>query len=130
MNRYETCREAIRKHFKFLIDELGYGIKDEEDLGYGYTLELVGNDRRIILTYDYKENLYYFTIIRGIKTPYPNDKDRVNIHPLWDIFFKFEPNLELKTLQPYEQPCAEAAQVNSRLLKKYGYPILRGEEWF
>lgn len=133
MNTEKYNPDAIRSAFKFLIDEFGYTIShDEERLhsgrAYAFIIEYTGNERRIHLTHDYKENFFYFTIIRG-NVPYPNDIDRENIHPFWKIFHLFNPKLDIKNLQPFNQTCAEAALINAQLLKKYASDILRGDKW-
>ena len=131
-NKYNP--PAIREAFKFLVDEFHYKITREEKLyhgqrEYGYVIDYLGNNRRVHLSHDYKENFFYFSVIRGITTRYPNDHDQENIVSFWKLFKSFKPTLELKTLQPEGQTCADAALINAKLLKKYASKILRGEEW-
>jgi hypothetical protein len=129
-----TCNPVIREVFRFLHDEFQYDVIHDEELlwqggAYAFVLEYQGNDRRVHLVYDYKENFLDFTIIRGVATKFPNEKDQVNIRSFWQIFKVFEPQLELSQIQPNGQTCAEAARTNAELLKKYCSGILRGEEW-
>lgn len=126
--------EAIRKAFQFLVDEYGYTVvRDEEfsheDRPYAFMLEYTGNDRRVLLNHDYKENFFYFKIIRGLETPYPNDADFENIIPFLKIFKTFDPLFDPRSIHPDDKTCAEAAELNAQLLKKYGASILRGEDW-
>lgn len=125
---------VIRDTFRFLVDEFGYTIvRDEElfheDRPYAFEIEFAGNGRRVNLTYDYMENFFYFSIIRGINTRFPDDNNRENIVSFWRLFGFFDAALELKALQPHGQTCVEAANMNAKLLRKYAAKILRGEEW-
>lgn len=131
-NKYNPT--VIRRTFQFLVDEFGYIISRDEELfhenrPYGFVIEYVGNERRVNLTHDYKENFFYFTMIRGIATRYPNDWDRENIISFWGLFKSFEPSLELRSIQPENQTCAEAALINAQLLRQYASGILQGDEW-
>jgi hypothetical protein len=125
---------AIREAFKFLVDEFGYSITRDEELfhdqrRYGFIIEYVGNERRVHLSHDYKEEFFDFVIIRGLKTRCPSDHDRENIVSFWRLFKVYELSLDLKALQPENQTCAEAASINAQLLRKYASRILPGEEW-
>jgi hypothetical protein len=131
-NKYNP--DAIRDAFSFLIKDFSYSIVRAEELlhnnrPYAYVIEYIGHERRIHLSHDYKENFFYFTIIRGLNTQHPNDNDHENIIPFWRLFKSHEPSLELTILQPDTQTCAEAASLNAQLLQKYASSILRGEEW-
>ena len=133
MNTDKYNQDAIRNSFRFLVDEFGYSITRNEEMShdtrpYAFVIEYVGNDRRVYLSHDYKERSFYFTVIRGHDTPYPNDGDNKNIRSFWQLFKDFEPQLDLKTLEPDNQTCAEAASINAQLLRKYASGILRVEE--
>lgn len=98
--------EAIRKAFQFLVDEYGYTVvRDEEffheDRPYAFMLEYTGNDRRVLLNHDYKENFFYFKINRGFETPYPNDADFENINPFLKIFKTFDLLFDPRSIHPY-----------------------------
>lgn len=126
--------EAIRLAFQFLVDEFGYTVSRDEELShegqpYAFEIEYVGNERRVSLIHDYRENFFYFKIVRGLNTQYPNDSDLENIIPFIKVFRTFEPSLNLKDVQPNGRTCAEAAQLNAQLLKKYASNILQGKEW-
>lgn len=125
---------AIRDAFRFLVDKFGYSItRDEEmfheDRPYAFVIEYAGNERKIHLSHDYRENFFYFVVMRGLDTQYPIFGDQENTIIFWNIFKLFEPSLEFKTLQPHGQSCAEAAKVNAKYLQKYASAILRGEKW-
>jgi len=130
----DDCPSEIRGAFKFLVEEFGYRIERDEVLfhgsrPYGYVLEYTGNDRRVDLVHDYKEDFFYFKIIRGVDTPYPNESDRENIIGFPKVFLSFDPSFDPSILQPRNKTCAEAAQLNARLLKEYAVEILKGNEW-
>ena len=132
INKYNPA--AIREAFRFLVDDFSYSIVNDEELFHGnrpyaFMIEYTGNERRIRLSHDYKENFFYFVIIRGLNTQYPNDNDSENIISFSRLFKSSEPSLELKALQPDNQTCAEAASLNAQFLRKYASGILRGEEW-
>lgn len=134
MNTSKYNPNAIREAFRFLVDEYGYSITRDNELShdtrpYTFVIEYVGHDRRIHLSHDYRENFFYFVIVRGLNTQFPNESDHENIVSFWQLLSSFEPSLESKTLQPSDQTCAEAALKNAQLLRKYASRILRGEEW-
>ena len=134
MNNDKYNPDAIREAFTFLVSEFRYSIIRDEELlhdnrRYAFVIEYVGNERRVHLTHDYKENFFYFMIIRGTNTRFPNGNDHDNIVSFWRLFSHFEPLLELNTIQPDSQTCAQAATMNAQLLIKYGTKILLGDEW-
>jgi len=131
---HDHCPNEIRQAFKFLIDEFGYRIERDEvsfhgSRPYGYVLEYTGNDRRVSLVHDYREDFFYFKIIRGVNTPYPNDSDLVNIVPFLKVFLTFDPSLDPGVIQPRGKSCGEAALLNAQLLKEYAIDILKGTKW-
>jgi hypothetical protein len=130
----DHCPSEIREAFRFLIDEFGYRIERDEVLfhgrrPYGYVLEYSGNDRRVHLVHDYRDNFFDFTVIRGLDTTYPNDSDLENIVLFLKVFRSFDPSLDPGVIQPRSKTCGEAAQLNARLLKEYAADILRGNKW-
>ena len=134
MNTDKYDPQAIRDAFKFLVDEFGYQVSRDEGLFYdkgpsGFRIEYRGNNRRLDLYHDYKDDTFYFVIIRGLETKYPNDHDTENILFFWRLFKSFEPDLDLNKLQPINQTCKDAALKNAELLKKYAGDILRGKQW-
>jgi hypothetical protein len=129
MNTKISDPEAIRSAFRFLVDEFNYSVTHDKETNNGFVIEYAGNQRRVRLVHDYREIFFYFEIIRGLSTQYPNDQDNENIRTFWDVFQHFEPQLDLKKLRPDVQTCAEAALLNAQLLRKYASGILRGEEW-
>jgi len=134
MGVHDHCPSEIRQAFKFLIDEFGYSIQRDEvsfhdTRPYAYELECSGNDRRVDLVHDYKEEFFYFTLIRGVDTPYPNDSDRVNIVSFLEVFLSFDPSLDPEVIQPHSKTCGEAALLNAQLLKEHAADILKGNKW-
>src|SRR6266508_4197086 len=69
----------LQQTFRFLVDQFGFAIVRQKAAPYGYVVEYARGQRRVILYYDYKEDFFYFTLIRGAETPYPNDQDKENI---------------------------------------------------
>lgn len=123
--------QRIDEAFRYLIDEYGYVLKERSREGYGCyaTYEHAAAGRRVHLGYDYKENFFYFSLVRGVDTPYPNDIDQENVKPFFALFTKREHGLSLAALQPDETQYQEALELNAALLKKHGDGVLKGEEW-
>jgi hypothetical protein len=138
MDKSKYKPAVIRQAFIFLVNEFGYSIVRDEELShenrpYVFVIDYVGNKRKVNLTYDYKENFFYFSIsrinsgfIEKISSFFGVRESNIIF---WKLFRYFEPSLELKAIQPDGQTCEEAALVNAQLLKKYASDILRGEKW-
>ncbi|TAL17991.1 hypothetical protein EPN96_03295 [bacterium] len=122
--------EKVKSAFAFLIAEYGFEIVKEEEYDFDYIIEYRNNEIRISLDYDVKDNFFYFEIIRGVDTKFPNDKDRVNIKSFIDLINKYEPSFNIDLIQPDDSQYQKALEYNSIILKKYGNGILRGIEWF
>jgi hypothetical protein len=124
MDKSKYNPAVIRQAFKFLVNEFGYSITRDEELfhddhPYGFVIDYVGNKCIVHLSYDYKENFFYFEISSV-------NKGSVIF---WELFKHFEPSVQLNAIQPNGQTCEEAALVNAQLLRKYASDILRGEKW-
>lgn len=115
--------------FEFLIDSYGYSVIQKLEESYTYYVRYEKGDRKVALNYDYKDNFFYFDLINGKNTPYPNDHDDKNIKPFFRLFQKYEPKIDLKKLQPDDNQYLEALELNAQLLRKYGEKVLKGEEW-
>jgi hypothetical protein len=134
VNKEKFNPDSIRNAFKFLVDEFGYTVVRDEvathhERPYAFLLGYSGNDRKILLHHDYKENFFYFFVVRGLDTQYPNDEDTENIIPFPKIFLKFDPEINLNILQPQGRSCEEAANTNAQLLKDLANDILQGRAW-
>lgn len=132
MNKYDPS--AIRTAFRFLVDEFGYTVAGDDEFShdgrpYAFVIEYISAQRRVRLDYDCRDNFFYFYLMRGPDTVFPNDADQENIRSFWQLFKSVEPQLELDAIQPDEQTCAQAAEANAELIRKYCSSILRGEEW-
>lgn len=121
--------QSAKRAFSFLWKELGFSVQ-EEDFGAAYRISYGKGDIRIILDYDFKDNFFYFVIIRGKNTQFPNDMDRENIKTFYEFAQKFEPGTNAKKLQPDEDQYLDALNANAHLLKVHGKLILAGREWF
>ena len=120
--------KVIDEKFRFLISEYGYALTERRQENYGYYTVYERSQRKVYLGYDYRENFFYFILIRGKYTVYPNDHDQENIKPFFRLFEKYEADLE-KKIQPDDSQYLEALELNASLLKKYGDKVLKGEEW-
>lgn len=127
-NFYDTSVE-IDSGFKFLITDYSYDLTEKRQERYGYITRYENGDRKVYLYYDYKENFFYFNLIRGKNTVYPNDFNQKNIKPFFRLFEKHEPGIDLNKLQPNDDQYMIALKLNVELLKKYGDGVLKGKEW-
>jgi hypothetical protein len=128
------CPDDIHKAFSFLERDLGYAVVRNEELlhdnrPYAYLLEYLGNDRRVHLLHDYRDNFFDFRVIRGANTVFPNESDTENIITFLQIFRSGDPSVTPDKIQPQAMTCSEAAFENARLLRLHAHSILRGEEW-
>jgi len=121
-------REA-EEAFDYLIEKYGYSMKFKETT-FGYLLIYSNKSSVLNLNYDCRDNFYYFDLIRGKDTEYPNDLDNENIRPLFKLVQKHDPNFDVRKLQPNDDQYLEALKLNAIMLKKYGDKVLKGEEWF
>lgn len=125
---FYDVQQPMEETFRFLITDYGFEEASREQDNMGFTLLYLNEDRQVRLYYDYRDNFFYFYIIKGINTVYPNDTDK-NILSFYNLFQHFEPSIDLKRLEPDEEQYQHALTLNAQLLKKYGDKLLRGEEW-
>jgi len=131
--RTYSVTDYPKKHkdlFNFLVGEYGFEMTNEIKTDFSYISEYTWQDIRIVFNYDTKDNFFYFTLIRGARTKYPNDKDRENIRPLIALFQKFEPNIDVRKLMPDDAQYLAALEQTAALLRKHGANVLKGFEWF
>lgn len=130
--KFTNSPKEIKDFFQFLINDYNFYIKEESITNFGPRYIYINRkgDIKVKLNYDYKDNFYYFEIIKGKDTKYPNDSDNQNIKPLFRLAQKYDASFDIKKLQPDDNQYLEALKMNAEMLKKYGDKILRGEEWF
>lgn len=122
--------KEARERFHFLVKEYGYKLR-EENQGLAYVIEYNKADRRVLLNYDKRDNFFYFILIRGRDTVYPNDLDAENIKPFYELGIEFgSSEFDPASLQPDEYQYLEALENNAQLLRTFGKEILQGEAWF
>lgn len=126
---YEKYKKDIENCFNLLVKKYNYKIISKTDKPYGYTIIYMKDDRKVYLSYDFKENFFYFNLIKGVNTVYPNDNDSENIKSFYELFKKNENKIDFKSLQPSDNDYLTALNKNALLLDKYGYSILKGEKW-
>jgi hypothetical protein len=117
------------EYFNFLITEYGYNLTENKKVTFGFIATYQKGDVRIHLDYETRDDFFYFTLIRGRDTKYPNDFDNENIKPFFRLFEKYEPKSVIDKLQPDDKQYLESLKLNADLLKKYGDKVLKGEEW-
>jgi hypothetical protein len=121
--------EEQKKLFSFLITEYGFALSEERRTAFSYITDYRRRGLRVHLNYDTKDNFFYFVLIKGEHTIFPNDSDKENIKPLLALFKKYEPDLDMKRLLPDDKQYLESLKRTAQLLQKYGDRVLRGEEW-
>jgi len=122
--------DDIKNEFAFLESEYNFTLIEKKSTNKGITYHYSNNMIRINLNYDYRENFFYFSLISGKDTQYPNDSDFKNIKPFFKLIQKYDQDFNLNKLQPDVHQYKEALKLNVKMLKKYGDKVLRGEEWF
>lgn len=127
--RASDATNALNEKFSFLVDDYGYELAEERKENYGYFARYEKGNRRVHIAYDYKDNFFYFSIVRGRNTIYPNDADRENIKAFYRLFEKYDPEMDFNKLQPDENQYLDALEFNVSLLKQFGDRVLKGEEW-
>ncbi|EQA38906.1 hypothetical protein LEP1GSC047_0162 [Leptospira inadai serovar Lyme str. 10] len=118
-----------KRYFKFLIDDFKYKLVKDTRESMSHVIEYQGNNRKIRLNFDLRDNFFYFRIYNGLDVKY-SDTDRENIKVFPDLIKKFNLPLKLKELQPDKKQFDLALKKNAELLKNYGKDILTGKEWF
>lgn len=118
-----------REYFDFLITDYGFNITEETRLTFSYITVYKKDDIRVDLNYDTRDNFFYFVLIRGKDTKYPNDHDKTNIITFLDVFAESEPGIDLKQFEPDDDQYLKSLELNAIYLKKHGDKILKGEHW-
>lgn len=124
---YSGSPEAIKEAFNFLETDLGFELMEESLSNYGPHFIYSNDEFRLSLIYDYKENFFYFDMIRGKNTPYPNDNDVNNIKPLFYFFEKH--GIRRNDLQPDNYQYQKSLELNAQLLRKHQLEIFNKDKW-
>jgi len=128
--KYTDSIDDIIENFEFLVKEYSFHIINQQESNFGFKVEYSNGIIRIHLYYDYRDNFFYFKIIRGTNTAYPNDNDNENIKTFYDIIDKYNLGIAYNLLQPNKDQYINALKLNAKILKEHGNGILKGEEWF
>lgn len=124
-NFYDSS-QVLEEKFHFLIDKYDFICSKKEQTNMGFELEFTKDEIRVLLYYDYRDNFFYFFLIKGRETTYPNDVDTENIIP----FYKLAPSgFDTQNLQPNELQFEEAINANVKLLNDYAVDILKEGKW-
>ena len=99
LGSYEKTKEA----FTFLLNEYQFDLIISNEMNYGFKLEYKKGEIRIHLFYDYRENVFYFYLVRGSETKIPNDHDFDNIKLFYDLFKKHDTNITPDSLDPNDE---------------------------
>jgi len=118
-----------KEYFEFLVIEYDFKLTEEKKADFDFICEYRKPGIRVHLNYDIRDNFFYFTLIKGDNTIFPNDKDNENIRPFFLLFQHFDHNLDPKKLQPNNDQYLESLKANAILLRKYGDRILKGYDW-
>jgi hypothetical protein len=113
-----------------LIRDYNFILIDEVETDFDFISIYRKPGIRIHLDYDVRDNFFYFTLIRGDDTRFPNDKDKENIKSFLMLFKKYDPNFDSKKIQPDDKQYIKSLEQNAILLRKFGDKVLKGDEWF
>ena len=119
-----------RECFNYLIRDYNFILIDEVETDFDFISIYRKPGIRIHLDYDVRDNFFYFTLIRGDDTRFPNDKDKENIKSFLMLFKKYDPNFDSKKIQPDDKQYIKSLEQNAILLRKFGDKVLKGDEWF
>jgi hypothetical protein len=117
--------EDIKKEFAFLVEDYNFNLIKESSTNKGVTYLYYKGEIRINLYYDYRENFFYFEIIKGKETQIPNDKDFKNIIPFYKFVQSYEPSFDINKLQPDDYQYIDALKINALAIRKYGDKMFR-----
>lgn len=128
MKNYLKSEEIINA-FNFLVNK-GFTVIKQKDSNVGAMAELSNKDIRVHLYFDYRDYFFYFSLIRGKETQYPNDLEKENILTFSKIGFKYIQGFQPETLNPnFHEDSLVALHNNAALLENYGQLLLEGHEW-
>ena len=108
--------EKVKEHFDFLISEHHFKL-EMEDQGLIYKVEFKRDELKLLLNYDIRDNFFYFFIIKGIDTIYPNDNDNKNIVPFYRFFQECNIPVKKSALQPDNFQFEKSLKLNADILK-------------
>lgn len=121
----------LKAYFQFLIDIYNYKLVREEVNNTTMEVDYVNaqNTRKIKLSYDIRDNAFYFYVIRGAKGNFPEPYSGHNAEVLLfhDIFNKYA-NIPFKKIQPDDKQYKTSLKLNAILLEKYGGKLLKEME--
>jgi len=130
MNELYFDIKKLKESFSFLIEDYAFKVLEEGDSNSGPSLDLIKKDLIINLYFDFRDYFFYFKLINGRNTQYPNDKDFTNIKTFHDLIKRFEPDFNLSLLNPDdEKGFKDALDLNVKFLKKYVDKIPTDGNW-
>jgi hypothetical protein len=112
-----------------LINDYQFILTISNEMNYGFILEYQKSEIRVHLFFDYRENVFYFYLVRGSETKIPNDHDFEYIKLFYELFKKYDTEITPDSLDPNDEGYELALNKNVELLKKYGEKVLRDIEW-
>ncbi|GEQ85376.1 hypothetical protein ULMS_08840 [Patiriisocius marinistellae] len=121
----------IKESFAFLEKDYGFEIIEEDIDNSGVLFIYQNASGKVSLCFDYRNNEFNVTLIKGKYTAYPNDAEYwETVKPMESLIKKNDPNFNTQKLQPNGKEYIEAVRLNANLLQKYGNKVLKGQEWF
>jgi hypothetical protein len=111
--------------FMPFLSENGFILTTNMETNFSYIHEFRMPGIRLHFNYDIRDNFFYFVVIYGDGTVFPNDSDNVNIIPLMKIFKESNLTVNVKDLQPDENQYINALERNVEFLKKTFSQILK-----
>jgi hypothetical protein len=124
----EDYPENVERYFDFLITDFGFKLTEKRERKFGYLVVFEKDDRKVVLNFDYMDNYYYFSIVRGKETVY-SDEETENIITFYDLAKNKNAEINLQELQPDDKQFLKALKNNTEILQQFGGQVLKGKEW-
>ena len=105
--------------FENILLSYGYRLDSAHNFRYGYIIEYHKLNKRLVFTFDYKENTFYYYLVYGLDTSYPSDANDSNVVLFDRLFLKYIPNVDLSNYQPKDENYEIAINSIAKFLEKY-----------
>lgn len=99
------------------LTEKGFIVVPRKETDAAFLHEFRNGTIRLIFNYDLLDNFFYFELIYGEQTAFPNDDDNDDVVPLMKVFLETRPEIKPEELQPDSTQYIEALKLNAEMLQ-------------